>query len=413
MKTIKKIISVLLLATLTFAVMSLTACSSGEVTYKVTVKDALGNPYTSGIIVQFMKNGKQAAMQTVDENGVATKKLEGGTYGIALKFVDEGTEGYYDSDLQVTASKTELDVILTQKVGSEPEALYANGTEHNAYYINTGCTYVDLVAENRNYFLFVPAQAGNYEFSVVDNEDTQIGYYGAPHFVQETSAAEVTDNKFTISVADSMIGTGQGGTAVFVIGVDLLQGGKNNCILAIERIGDAVKTLEDEPWTVYEKTAKLSPYTVPAGATIKEFDLTAPTSKYNLVYNESDGFYHLDSEEGPLVLVRLCEDCQYINCFESMLDRSGVSRYFFDENGDFVKKESYSECLLEYIEYADEKYGVYPLTEDLKYIIQQRGEYAQWWDFESSNFRFQDMNGNNLPEINTEIAWLLMSCYIE
>lgn len=413
MKKFKSLLAVLIIAALTLSVMSFTACTSGEVTYKVTVKDALGNPYTSGIIVQFMKGGTQAAMQTVDENGVASKTLEGGKYDIALKFADENMDCYYDSNLQVTASNNEIDVILSQKLNAEPQSLYANGGEYDAYSINAGCTYVELTDEHRNYFLFAPAQAGNYEFSVVDNADTQIGYYGATHFVQENSAAEVTDNKFTMSITDDMIGTGEGGTSVLVIGVDVLSKGTEGCIIAIDRVGDPVKTLEDEPWTIYEKTATLSPYTLPEGAVIKEFDLTAPTTEYNLVYNEADGFYHLDSANGPLVLVRLCEDCQYINCFESMLDRSGVVKYFFDENGDFLKKESYSECLLEYIECADEKEGVYPLTEDLKYIIQQRGDYAQWWDYESSNFRFQDADGKNMAEINTEIAWLLMSCYIE
>ena len=96
-----------------------------------------------------------------------------------------------------------------------------------------------------------------------------------------------------------------------------------------------------------------------------------------------------------------------------MLDRSGVTKYFFDENDEFVKKESYSECLLEYIEYVDEAEGVYPLTEDLKYIIQQRGGYVGWWDIESSGYIFKDAAGNNDATINAEIAWLLMCCYID
>lgn len=413
MKNFKKVISVLLLVVLTLSAVSLTACGSGETTYKVTVKDAVGTPYTSGVIVRFMKGGEQAAMQTVDENGVASKTLASGKYDIELKFADDGTDCYYDENLQVTASENEIDVILAQKLSSEPEVLFASGEEFDAYAIDAGCTYVSLNSDKRNYFLFVPAEAGNYEVSVAENNDTQIGYYGSTHFVQENSAAEVVDNKFTLSVTNDMIGTGQGGTSVMVIGVDNHSKDKDGCILVVNRTGDPEKTLADEPWTIYEKTAELSPYTLPQGATIKEFDLTASTSKYNLVYNEADGFYHLDSKDGALVLVRLGKDCQYINCFKSMLDRSGVVKYFFDDNGEFVKKESYSECLLEYIDCADEKEGVYPLTEDLKYIIQQRGEYAQWWDFESSNFRFQDADGNNMPEINTEIAWLLMSCYIE
>jgi hypothetical protein len=96
-----------------------------------------------------------------------------------------------------------------------------------------------------------------------------------------------------------------------------------------------------------------------------------------------------------------------------MLERSGVSKYFYDENGNFVKKESYSECLTEYLDYVDLDEGVYPMTEDLKYIIQQRGEYVGWWNPESSSYIFKDINGLNLTDINNEIAWLLMSCYIE
>lgn len=411
MKMFKRIISLLIMGLIMFSVVSLTACQGGEVTYKVNVKDALGNPYTTGVVVQFMKGGSQVAVDTVDENGIASKVLESGKYDINLKFADESP--CYFEPVQLTAGKNEADVILTQKISTEPQVIFASGGEFNAYALNTGCTYVDLVADKRNYFLFTPTEAGNYEFSVPDNKDTQIGYYGSTHFVQENTAAEVVDNKFALTVTDDMIGDGTGGTSVYVIGVDALNSSVEGCVVAIERTGDPEKTIEDEPWTIYEKTVELSPYTLPAGAVIKEFDLTAPTSQYNLVFNETDGFYHLDSKDGPLVLVRLCEDCQYIACFKSMLDRSGVVKYFFDENGEYVKKESYSECLLQYIDYADEKEGVYPLTEDLKYIIQQRGEYAQWWDYESSNFRFQDADGNNMAEINTEIAWLFMCCYIE
>ena len=61
----------------------------------------------------------------------------------------------------------------------------------------------------------------------------------------------------------------------------------------------------------------------------------------------------------------------------------------------------------------DENEGVYPLTKDLKYIIQQRGEYVGWWDIESNGYIFKDADGNNLADINADIAWLMMCCYIE
>lgn len=408
MKKIKSIIAIILVVCI---LASFTACG-GEKTYKVSVKDALGNPYTSGVVVTFMQNGEKVGMQACDENGVATKKLPKGEYTVSLSFTDSETEYYYDENTTVTASNNEIDLILAYKT-SEPSTLYVGENEFDIYPVGTGCTYVELTNKNRNYFLFTPTQAGNYEFSIIGDAKTSIGYYGAPHYVQSNSAVEVVDNKFTISINAGMIGTGDGGTSTYVIGVDALDADAKDCILAINRLGDPIKTIEDEPWTIYQKTVELSEYTLPAGKEIKEFDLTASTDTYKFVFNKNDGFYHLNSENGPLVLVRLAEDCDYIACFQTMLDRSGVSKYFFDEDGEFVKKESYSECLFEYLEYVDEAEGVYPLTEDLKYIIQQRGEYVGWWNIESVGYIFKDAAGNNDGTINAEIAWLLMCCYID
>ena len=412
MKNFKRFFSVLLIAVLTLSLFTLTACGKGEKDYTVNVKDALGNPYTSGIVVKFMQGGKQVAMQSCNEQGAATKSLTNGKYNIALQFADDEVEYYYDTDIKLTSRKNEVDVVLAYKITGEPEKLYVGADEYDAYNVNRGCTYVDLKENSRNYFLFTPTKEGNYEFSIPDGKNVSIGYYGAPHFVQENSATEVEDNKFSLSVKASMIGTDGTGTTTFVIGIDADKKAKN-CVLGIERIGDAIKTIEDEPWTVYQKTVELQDYKLPAGAEIKEFDLTASTDTYKLVLNEKDGYYHLNDSNGPTVLVRLAEDSKYIASFKTMLDRSGVNKYFFDENEKFIKKESYSECLLEYIEYVDEENGVYPLTEDLKYISQQRGEYVGWWDIENSGYMFKDDAGNNLTDINAEIAWLFMCCYVE
>ena len=111
--------------------------------------------------------------------------------------------------------------------------------------------------------------------------------------------------------------------------------------------------------------------------------------------------------------MKLTKDSKYLACFKTILDNTGVVKYFFDEDENFIKKESYSECLLEYIEYADEKSGTYPLTKDLKYILEQRGEYAGWWDADSQMYLFVDENGVKVPGINADIAWLFMCCYAE
>ncbi len=408
------------LLTLTLAIICLCtllqACGdktepAGDVTYMVSVKDALGKPCSQGIIVRIMQGSEVKFMQVCNENGEVEKTLPAGEYDVELAFTD-GDDAYYYEKAKLTEEKNVLTIVLSNRIKSEPIKLFAQGNENDAYPIYIGSTYAELKNEGRNYFIFKPTEAGNYRFSLAESE-LQFGYYGAPHFVQESSVVPVENNSFTVSISASMIGSGDTGTTTLVLGIDAKDSSAKSCIINVERIGDALKTIEDEPWTIYKKTVELAEYNLPEGAVIKEFDLTAKTDAYKLVFNESDGFYHLDSAEGPLVLVRLAEDCDYIACFKTILDRSGVSRYFFDEEGNFVKKESYSECLLEYIGYVDLVEGVYPLTKDLEYIIKQRGEYVNWWNPESNTYLFKDASGNNDLTINTELAWLLMCCYLE
>lgn len=410
MNILKKFKGLLVATTLVLTALGFVACgNSGEVEYKVTVVDAIGNAYGSDVIVQFMQNGSQVAMQVCDENGVAAKTLAAGEYTIELKMADSKVSFVYEEGVTVTAKKPETEVKLAYAVSGEPTTLTVETKEFDAYNVSVGCTSVELTAGERNYFLFAPTEAGKYEFSIADDADVTIGYYGAPHFVQVNSAAEVVDNKFSTSIKDSMIGSGNTGTTVLVIGIDAKE--EENCVLSIERTGEPEHTIEDEPWTIYETTVELEEYVLPEGTELVDFDITQKTDAYKLVFNENDGFYHLDTENGPLVYVWLSEDPMYIPCFETILERSGVNKYFFDEDGEFIKKESYSECLLEYISYTDEESGVYPLTEDLKYIIQQRGEYVGWWDKTSPNFIIKDATGNPEPGFNPEIAWLFMCCY--
>lgn len=425
MKRIKKIGAVIMAAVLMCSTMIIGGCSSdsdtdnkidanGEVEYKVSAKDALGNAYTSGVIAKFLQNGEQVAMQVCDENGVAAKKLKAGEYDVELSFTDGDDSYHYNKEgLKVSTEKNELEVTVAYAVNEENKStLFVDTKEFDAYAIGTGCTYVELSTEDRNYFLYTPTQAGTYEISVAEGSNVQIGYYGAPHYVQSNSAAEVENNAFTVSVRASMIGTGDTGTTVLVIGVDATDSSAKNCVIAVERIGDPEYSVSDEPWTEYETTSVLSKYTLPAGAKLSKFDITAASDTYKLVYNETDGFYHLNSADGPLVLVYLTKDTEYVSCYKTILENTGVNKYFYDEDGEFEKRENYTNCLLEYIEYADETNGVYPLTEDLKYIIQQGGDYANWWDIDSQGYLFKDTAGNNDATVNADIAWLFMCCYI-
>ena len=112
---------------------------------------------------------------------------------------------------------------------------------------------------------------------------------------------------------------------------------------------------------------------------------------------------------------RLEEFCERENKRETKRVRcqilaSGGLRYsdFYDEDGNFVKKEDYTECMNEYITCIDEKLGIYPLTDDLIYIIQNRGEFEGWWDKDAPNFLLTTVNN-----INPDIAWMFLLCYVK
>jgi len=408
MKFMKKLIIV---AALMCSAMFLVACGGGEAEYKVTVKDALGNTYGKETMVEFYDGNEKVGVQICDENGVAKKTLAKGTYTIKVTSTDKEV-AYYHEEAKVTGSKTSIEVLVSNMLGEEPEVLFVSGDEADAYYVNAGCTNVELAEGQRSYFLFVPREAGMYEFSVEADSKTEIGYYGAPHFVQENSAAEVKDGKFSMNITEGMISTENTGTTVVVIGIDSDK--KANGVLCINRTGDPEKTIEDMEWTIYKKTVELSKFTMPAGKSLVDFDIFADT-EYKLVLNKADGFYHLNNENGPLVVVYLTEDptVPYLPCFKNILDRSGISKYIFDENDECIEKISYSECLLEYIDYADDNVGVYPLTEDLKTIILERGNYVGWWDSESPSFVFKDQAGAPIPGLNEDNAWLFMCAYIQ
>lgn len=426
--SLKKIMALLLALVM---IMGLVACGNNEEPntnapdapaaapgYQVTVVDAFGNPYTDGIIVRFMQNGQQVSMQVVDGNGTVSKELEKGDYTVELQFTDKNAAYYYDqSDLTLSADKTALEIVLYNAVNSEPQVLTAptlsNDVQNcDAFSVGEGGTYVELIPGERNYFLFTPTRGGTYEFSV-QGSDAAIGYYGSPHFVQEVSAADVVDNKIVSSIKDSMVSTGDTGTTVMVIGLDA-SADDTDAILTIERVGEPQWDVSDEPWQIYQATIELQDYNH-TGKALGEFDLKAASDAYNLVLG-SDNYYHLDSADGPLVLVRLGKasgGSKYLDDFETILEHSGVTKYFFDDEGNFIKKESYSECLLEYIGHVDEDSGLYPLTEDLKYIIQMRGDHYGWFDQGNPGYIFRDANNNPVVGINHDISWLFMCCYIK
>lgn len=431
MKKTKRISALLLCILMLCSTVLLCACQSepketesSDAAYKVTVVDGLGNPYTEKIIVKFMQNGTQAAMAAVNAQGVVEKTLPKGDYTVEIDATGD-SDCYYDTTAaKLSADKTELTIIMAYLPGENTSTLYANSVAtgenigYEAVNLSVGSTYVSLDTADRTYFLFTPTQAGTYEISTTGGSTT-VGYYGAPHFVQSNNVGEVENNVLTLTVYADMISTGATGTSVYVIGVDSVDG-TTETILNIARTGDPAWSITEEPWSNYQPKIEITDFTLPEGTVLKDFDITASTDTYKLVLNEQDRCYHLGTADGPMVYVQLEKAMYGISMLtmvgEIVYDADGILmqtgttafRYMYDNGPDDFFKEDYTDAMRKYVTARDKTTGVYPLNEDLYYILPMGIENIGWCREGTVNYLF-----NGVDNANPDITWMFMLCHAE
>ena len=375
--------------------------SETRIIYTVKVVDYSGNAQ-SGVTVQFLKNGSPVAVQTTDDTGRTSAELAEGDYTVAL--VASGLY-YEESGAVLSASSPYLVLRVTQTKAENPKSYYFGTT----YTANVGATYVTMTQTNVvTYFTFTPTQEGLYRITASD-PNAEISYWGGSvHFVSKREInGGVPTNTFDVNVKESELGN------TYIIGVE----GVTDCILVIERTGSAELDETDIPWEVYEGNPPTKIYGSNPGQNLTYVDLTGKTSSFKAVLG-SDGYYHLNSASGKLLYVNLGANARYISMY-TMLGVSGVGgtklgRTFYNSDGSVLKKEDYTECMIAYVNcrapqsttttYA---YEVYPLTEDLVYMLQNGGEYMGWWDETSANFLFAELGS----KFNPELGWMFAVCY--
>ena len=93
MKTLTKILAAVLVMAMLFTLCSCgnDSDASGTANYQVKVLDGQGKPLTTGVIVKFVQDGQQVAMQPVNGEGIAVKELAKGNYTVELVFTNESS----------------------------------------------------------------------------------------------------------------------------------------------------------------------------------------------------------------------------------------------------------------------------------------------------------------------------------
>ena len=428
MTKMKRYSALALCLLLVFSLM-LTGCNGGkepelsaDATYQVTVVDGLGKAYTEKIIVKIMQDGKQVTMGAINAQGIYEKVLPRGDYDVQIASTNSELECYFKA-AKLTAEITEAQVVMAY-APTATNSISANSVatgeyiSYEAAIVSVGSSYIELDAEDRVYALFTPTQPGTYKFTV-SNDDATIGYYGSPYFVQGSNVAENVDgNSFTMSIDAGMIGEGGSGTTVLVIGLDAKEGVKD-CILNIDRTGDPAWSIDAEPWNQYQGKAEVKDFTLESGVELVPFDITADADAYKLVLNEDDGTYHLGSANGPKVYVNVGE-AVYGICMKDMVgeivyDSEGILiatgtapfRYQYNNGKNDFFKEDYTDFMRRVVTAADKANGVYPLTEDLYYVLPLGINNKGWCKEGTANYLFKG------EAVNPEISWMFMLCHAE
>ena len=323
--------------------------NSKEVEYSVYAVDGKGNPIAN-LIVEIKGDG-YSGMKTTSAKGVAKFTAEKGKY--TIKFVSPAKDYYYDTDKCVLSeSVTSITVSLLEKakVTGSVNAYSAKVDDYKdcpAYDISEGMLYAPVTDGEMTYFIFVPTRSGTFEISVSGDTELELGYYGMPIYVHPNSLYDIVDNKFELEIHNYNIGATRDTTSTYVIGVKTVDGDDGNCILSVTRTGDAPWSVEDEPWRVATADKKyLVKYEGESGKKLNDIDVL---SKPTIVFNETDGYYHYGTADGPLVLVRIDSEAKFLGAsLVDICDTSTFGIYVYNDDGSFAYRERYNELLYEY-----------------------------------------------------------------
>ena len=151
-----------------------------------------------------------------------------------------------------------------------------------------------------------------------------------------------------------------------------------------------------------------------------EEELPVVAVKTDKAVKGSDGYYHLNSATGPLLYVNLGVDAPYISMgtLVGAIGQygTGFKRIFFNADGTPMtnadgsfKKEDYTDAMIAYALHADQTYGVYPLTEDLMYMLKNGGEYKGWYTPGNDMYLFADAG----IEVDPALTWMFAVCYLK
>ena len=382
-------------------------------TYGVWIIDGLGNP-VSNVIVKILKGGEQVALHAY--NGTyLTFDLDIGTYTLELDLSQTKKNYVYDADsLIITPDNRHATIKLYETAPKRSEKLnvgYTIEAEYDSYEVGQGSYMINLKPNDYTFIVFRPTVAAIYTLTYECGGELTIGYHGSSFFVQgsDLSGSSSDIGKYENGLFANVYASNIGGDFVFSIRSE----GATSCVLNIANAGDPGTRLEDQPWTPYlEETAAVEKHlSTPKEGTYTAIDITNTAIK--AVFNEDDGYYHLNTANGPIIFIDLTTDSRFISSIQTICANQRMGSYIYDINGNVSEKRSYNELFIQYgmpdtAEKVDEPVRV-PLTSKLAEAIKSFGDKNSWWaEGSEANIFERVLLG---ATYNREYAWLLYCGY--
>lgn len=337
---------------------TITFSISGDPGYRFWLFNPNGEYLTNGI------TGKEAQTYTYEVSGIT------GEY----YFLIESYSNWDVSDGTITYSVSfeESEVVVEKPAYVISDTVI---TEPGTYEI--GMEYADVTIVD-----FAPLETGYYTITV--EGDALIGNYGGTSaFIQQigelgtslewvcTEAPEVETDTILDENYNYIEITRTNGGQSLMLGIV-----SDNTPVTVTIVKTADYVNVEIPLYTYENKAEVSQFELCDCYTLGDYvDVYGETHTAVL---GTDGYYHLDSADGPVLLV----DLNYagIVLTDALYEGRGIMyAYTTDENGNQVKYDI-ADAVQEY-EAAANGDGYYPMTEDLLFFYKVYAEQAGTWSF--------------------------------
>ncbi len=383
---------------------------SGEVQgieYTVKVVDANGAGL-SDIVVTFQQNGQPVFMAPADNTGVAVATLVPGDYTITLTSGSGAALKFDKTQAGLTAEKTSVTVTVAADITGTKLSSYWWG---QYYKLPVGSNWDDLTdqvnyAEDYGCFMYVfqPKTSGIYRFSATGGV---LGYYGGIEYPFGPTDSTEETGYFEVTVKDGEFDNSNKPTLV----LGLVSGaGQTETVITVVRAADAPMEL---PENDYLPTCTITPFTMASSAKPTYVDLTGTAQ----IEKGADGYYYLN---GKMLYINIGRSAPYITLGEmvGVVYDAGTGTWGTSNMATGMKGLAYegttpvaiidfTDCMKEYTKASDPRNGLYPLNDDLIYMVKTHGDYVGWWNTGSPTCLFADPEGMNM-----EIAWMFAVCYL-